>query len=219
MSDLPLLDPAEPTGAAEPDVDLGVPPAAEDGGPARPRKRWLLVAGAVGVLIVAAAITVPLLIHTLRGGTSLTTPATIGGLHHDTATDAAQTADYLRDALAADVSLGSSVGAVYTDPKDQQRSVLLFGGTASVDSPDKELDRALGLLNDQTGSVTGLHAVTAGPLGGSMKCGTSNGDGGAMSVCGWADSGSVVVALFPGRTVDESADLMRQLRAAVEHQS
>jgi hypothetical protein len=215
VSDLPLLDPAEPTDATGPDVDLGVPPAADEDRPGRPRRRWLFI-GAIGVLIVAAAVTVPLVITALRGGAKLSTPTTIGGLHHDTTADAAQTADYLREALAADVSLGSSIGAVYTDPDDRQRSVLLFGGTAKASSPDNELDHALGLLNDQTGSVTGLHTVAAGPLGGTMKCGTSNGDGGAMSVCGWADSGSVVVALFPGRTVDESANLMRQIRASVE---
>jgi len=33
-----------------------------------------------------------------------------------------------------------------------------------------------------------------------------------MTVCGWADHGSIAVALFPGRTLDEAADLMRQMR-------
>jgi hypothetical protein len=152
-----------------------------------------------------------------HAGSTLGTPATIGTLRHDTAADAAQTATYLSDALGADIALKSTTGAVYRDPADKNRVVLLFGGTGSFGSPAKELSTALGLLDDSSGSVAGLHDVPSGPLGGTTKCGTSNGDGGPMSVCGWADSGSVAVALFPDRSVDESAALIRQVRDAVEH--
>ena len=53
-----------------------------------------------------------------------------------------------------------------------------------------------------------------------MKCGTTPGDNGTtIAVCGWADSGSLAVALFPGRTVDQAADLLRKMRAGIEHRS
>ncbi|GIH19941.1 hypothetical protein [Rugosimonospora africana] len=204
MSDLPLLEPVYEDEAQE---------------STRPshRRRWITV-GTVGAVFVAAVATLGVVDwrrhHT---GSTLSTPATIGTLRHDTAADAAQTADYLRDALGADLALRSTTGAVYSDPANKDRVVLLFGGTGSISSPDKELGSALGLLDDSSGSITGLHDVPAGPLGGTMRCGTSNGDGGPMTVCGWADNGSLAVALFPDRSMDESTQLIVQVREAVEH--
>jgi hypothetical protein len=205
VSDLPLLEPV---------VDDGEPEAE----PRSYRRLWIIL-GVTGVLLVAIVSVFGTIdyrrLHS--DASTLSAPATIGTLHHDTAANATQTADYLREALGADISLSSTLGAVYSDPADKDHIVLLFGGTGHLSAPDDELARALTLLNDDSGSVTGLHDVAPGPLGGSMRCGTSNGDGGAMSVCGWADRGSVAVALFPGRSVDQSADLMRQLRSAVQH--
>ena len=90
-------------------------------------------------------------------------------------------------------------------------------GTRLMINPGNDLDQAFAaLLNDNSGAVTGLRDVPAGPLGGVMKCGTSTGDGGSMVTCGWADRGSLVLALFPGRTVDEAAGLLRTLRGAIE---
>jgi hypothetical protein len=245
VSDLPLLHPdAEPadgfdeseglglddlvgSGPLEPGPDDPSPDEAEpdDGEPLNPpavaaararRNRWLLIGAlAVTLVLVAAAL---ISWRLLTGpGTSLSTPDTVAGLRLETDADTTQTTDYLRDALAADASLGGAVGAVYSDPANADRRVLLFGGTGSIKSPESKLDSAFGLLNDQTGDVTGIRAVTPGPLGGVVKCGTSNGDGAPISVCGWADDSSLALALFPGRSMDEAAGLMLQLRAAVEH--
>ena len=84
-------------------------------------------------------------------------------------------------------------------------------------SPAKALDQAFTLLNDESGSVTEVREIAAGPLGGVVKCGTSNGDGGAMPVCGWADNASLVVGLFPGRSTDAAGRLLLDLRAGIEH--
>jgi hypothetical protein len=200
-----------------------VEPATIDETPTPPperrlRARWIVLGVLVLTLIVAGVLYGPLGWQILTSrNTTLGTPDTVAGLHHDTTADAAQTAIYLRDALAADVPITTPYGAVYADPADKTRSVLLFGGTGLLVSPDKDLDRALTLLNDQTGSVTGLHTVPAGSLGGTMKCGNSTGDGGPMGVCGWVDHGCLAVALFPGRSAEESAGLMRQLRAGIQH--
>jgi hypothetical protein len=216
VSDLPLLEPG--TDPDEPVVDLGqVAPADPDEQARRARRtRWLLAGALAAVLVLIAAL---LVTWRLVSGphTTLTAPDTVAGLHRDTTADAVRTADYLRDAIAADASLSGTVGVVYTDTAGPGRSILLFGGTGKISAPASRLDSAFGLLNDQTGSMTGIHEGPAGPLGGVLKCGTSNGDGGSMSACGWADDGSLVLGLFPGRPVDQAADLMRQLRSAMEH--
>jgi hypothetical protein len=215
MPDLPVLGSTE---------DEDVSAAAAAGGSAAvgrrlPRTRWIILGAAGAVLLLATAVLGPPAWRALtRDTVTLSTPASLAGLSLDTSDNASQTADYLRTAVAAKISLETSVGAVYRDPAGTDRDVLFFGGTAFIITPESQLDHALALLNDDSGTVTGLHAVDPGQLGGSMKCGTTPGDNGStMAVCGWADNGSLAVALFPGRTVDQAAELLRQMRAGIEH--
>jgi hypothetical protein len=195
------------------------------GGPGRahggPRRRWrasriaLIV---LGVLVLAGLVIVgPTSWQVMaQRDTKLTPPQQVAGLSLDSSDDAKQTADYLRSALEVGVGLNSSVGVVYRDPGDRARSVLFFGGTEMVYFPDRELRRALALLDDAGDSLKGLHSVPGGRYGGLMQCGLSSGSDGDITVCGWADHGSVGVALFPGRGQDEAAGLMRQIRDATQ---
>ncbi|GIJ40040.1 hypothetical protein [Micromonospora andamanensis] len=146
----------------------------------------------------------------------ITTPDQIAGLRLDTSDRAASTADYLRSGLAADIQLDTSFGAVYQDPADARRSVLIFGGTTLLWQPERDLESLFELMADETAAVTGLRGVSPGELGGVMKCGNTSGEGGDFAVCGWADHGSVVLAMFPARSVDESAGLLRQIRESVQ---
>jgi hypothetical protein len=206
MTDLPLMEPSTDDGAT------ATPPR-----PGLLRNRRILFAVLAGVVVLLIG-TLALTWHFLnRKSISLAPPAAVNNLTLEDSDNAKQTAEYLRTAVAAKIALDDSVGAVYRDPVDQTHDVLFFGGTHLILNPSKDLDQAIGLLSDSSGAVTGLHEVPAGPLGGVLKCGTSNGDGGAMSVCGWADRGSIGVALFPGRTLDEAAQLLRDLRAKMEH--
>jgi hypothetical protein len=148
---------------------------------------------------------------------TLITPATIGALSLDDSEDGKTTADYLQTALSAEVDLDQAVGAVYRD--DSKRSVLFFGGTTLIWSPEKDLDSAFGLISDQQGAVTGLHNVDAGKLGGTMRCGTTKSDDGSLSVCGWADHGSLALAMFPSRSESEAAVLLLNIRDATEVRS
>ena len=77
------------------------------------------------------------------------------------------------------------------------------------------VDTAFDLVADDQGAVTGLDDVVAGPLGGTMKCGSTQSDEGDMSVCGWADHGSLATVLLTRRSVADSAELTAILRSAV----
>ena len=145
----------------------------------------------------------------------LAPPAAVAGLALDRSPDAQAAADYARSAVAAGVRLDATVGAVYADPGDRSSAVMFVGGTGTVLSPPTKLHTVLGLLGDAAG-LRGVRDVDAGRLGGTMRCGTSTGSDGDLVVCGWSDHGSVGAALFPGRTVDAAAVLMRQLREATE---
>ncbi|GAA4463099.1 hypothetical protein [Phytohabitans houttuyneae] len=172
----------------------------------------LLAVGLVGTGIVG---TVGWRVYQQKDA-QLTTPPEVAGLRFDDSDRAHETAEYLRTAIGARIDLDESIGVVYTDPASAERSVLLFGGTTLIWTPGSDLDTLFDVLADDTGAVKDLHEVDAGDLGGVMKCGESVAPEGNTTVCGWADHGSVVIALLPGRTQDEGAKLLVQIRDTIE---
>lgn len=211
---------------AEEHIELGsvepTTPPQDAPPPSRRFRTRTIVLGAVGLAGAAAVVTSCVFGARVlsQKDATLTTPDTIGAFTHNTGSGAETAAD-LGTALGAGVGLDNTVGAVYTDPSAADRSILFAGGTRLSLSPSSELDSALDLLDDNTGKVTGRREVDAGELGGVMKCGTvpASVDVPAMTVCGWADYGSVAITLFPNRDVTESAGLMRQFRSAIQHRS
>ena len=186
--------------------------------PVRRSRRRTIVLGSVLAVGVAGALAVGIAgwwINQQRG-TSLDAPAQAAGLTRDDSDRAKETADYLRNGFAADIDLDRSIGVIYKDPADANRTVMLFGGTTLIWQPQRDLDKLFDLVSDDGGKVEGLHEVPAGQFGGVMKCGTTATEDGGLSVCGWADHGSVALAMFSGRSVDESATLLRELRQAVQ---
>ena len=145
---------------------------------------------------------------------TLTTPATIGPLRLDESEDGKSTADYLQTALSAEVDLDKAVGAVYLDGSG--KNVLFLGGTGLIWTPGSDLDTAFGLITDKQGAVEGIHEVDAGDLGGTMKCGTTKSEAGNLTVCGWADHGSLALAMFVDRSESDSAALLRQIRQGTQ---
>jgi hypothetical protein len=189
--------------------------------PNRGRRMLYLVGGAVAAAGLAAAVVYgPTSLRILQQkDAALTPPEQTAGLARDTSTEAADTADYLRNVVAAGMNLSSSVGAVYTDPADPSRSVIFAGGTAVLRTPETDLDRVFTLVTNEQSGIGELREVPAGPLGGVMRCGSSTTDEGVLTMCAWADHGSIAVALFPGRTVDESAALLRTMRADIQRRA
>jgi hypothetical protein len=175
----------------------------------------LIVVGLAGAAVVGVAGTRVL----QQKDAALRPPESVGGLTRDDSPGAEATAENLSTALAAGIDLDDTVAVVYADPASEERSVFLFGGTALVLTPERHLDDALRLLGEQNGPTTAMREVPPGDLGGVMKCGRVEVPDVAMAACGWADHGSVAVAMFPGREVAEAADLMREMRAGTQTRS
>jgi hypothetical protein len=220
MTEDAMFAPAGETPAVTAEV-TGAEPSGDPDTPHRSRRiRTIALGVTLAVLIIVAAIFGPTAWQIFQEkDTTIDTPRQAAGLILDETAAAKDTADYLMTALEAGVALDSAVGAVYSDSGGAAHSVIVVGGTGLFLSPGKQLDAAFGLITDQTGGVTGVRTVPPGPLGGIMKCGTTPTDDGTMPVCGWADHGSLAVALFPGRGVDDSAELMRRLRGDMQHRS
>lgn len=198
-------------------LDAGDPVATSERRAVRARRRrivWLLAA-AVGIAGVGALGNAAWRVAQQQDA-KVTTPTQVAGLTRDDSEQARSTADYLRNGFAADIELEQSFGAVYRDPADEGRPVLIFGGTTRLWQPERDLDSLFGLMADETGRVNGLRSYSAGRLGGVLKCGTTSGVGGEFAVCGWADHGSVVMGLFPDQPAVEAGDLLRKMREKMQ---
>jgi hypothetical protein len=222
MSDQRLNEPVVPDMLS----DLGS--ASDDGDPRRSslltkRALWISL---VAILAIAATSFLLALHFSNRTPAGLKTPQHVAGLTLDTSDNAKNTADYLRNAFAAGANMTTSVGAVYTDggstAESDAHSVIFVGGTAKGSDPTL-LTKMLNQLDDATDGITGVVTAAPGSLGGLMKCGlttdTTSQDATTpteMAVCAFADGGDVGIALFPNRTIDEAAGLMRQIRAGVQ---
>jgi hypothetical protein len=204
--------------AAEPDRAAASDPRTADGRPAWLRPRNLALTG-VGVLaLVLGAVVGPIAWDAWKDkSVPIAIPPRVAGLVLDDSQGAHETIDYLRTAVQTGVALDKSTGAVYADEAGQSRSVLFVGGSGSIASPEDALTKTFHLISDDAGGVESIQVVSAGSQGGVMKCGSTKTDGGSMAVCGWADHGSLGIAMFPNRPVDQSAELLRTMRKAMQN--
>lgn len=185
----------------------------DDRRPRKPRRRWIVLGALTAVAAVVAIMSAPGLLRVFaQKDATLTMPEKFGSYTRDDSPVAQSTATDLVTALRASINLDTAQGAVYTD---KDKTIMLFGGTALLWNPEDELDAVIKLMedSDDTG-IRDLHPVDAGTLGGIMKCGLTDDAESAMAVCGWADHGSIALALFPTLPVDLAAPLMRDLRSA-----
>ncbi|MFG2040701.1 hypothetical protein [Dactylosporangium sp. NPDC048998] len=184
-----------------------------------PLKRIAIVCASIAAAVVAVSGVIygPTLVRVLgQSDTTIDSPDKVGAFTLDTSDGAAEAAEYIRDAIATKVSLDTSRGLIYRDGKTD---AILVAGTARIWKPDNALDSAFGVVTDDNGGVRDVHGVDAGPLGGTMRCGVTKVDDADLSVCGWADNGSLGVALFSNRSAADSAKSLLELRTAVEHRA
>ncbi|GAA3299810.1 MULTISPECIES: hypothetical protein [Dactylosporangium] len=194
---------------------------AQDDAPATrlPIKKIAIVAGSVAgaALLISGIFYGPTVFRVLgQSDTEIKSPDKVGSFVLDKSDGAKNTSEYIRDAIASEVSLDNSVGLIY---RDGGTDAILVAGTARIWQPDDVLSDAFSTVTDDSGGVKDARDVDAGPLGGTMRCGTTKVDESTLTVCGWVDNGSLGVALFSNRGVPESAQSMLALRSAVEHRN
>jgi hypothetical protein len=147
---------------------------------------------------------------------TLTVPKTLAGLTKSTNKDLQKTADDLTKQMEGSVpGARDTVAAFYEDPNDSTKLVMVAGVTSNLPDPDAELDGTFRGLGTGGLPVSNLKKTSAGPLGGVAKCGTSTAGGVPVSVCAWADHGSVGMTFFYNRKVSESTSLFLKIRSAV----
>lgn len=142
------------------------------------------------------------------------TTATVTGLTIVDDKAATRTAQALLKRIGTEQIDEQRFTIVYADANNAQRKIMLAGTTRFVGDPAKDLDAALDRLTPDL-ALTNRRQVAPGPLGGQQRCGTGKLDGRVVSVCAWADHGSVAVAAFLARDVDASSVMLQAIRAAV----
>jgi len=138
-------------------------------------------------------------------------PQTVAGLTKVDNPTLNQTANETAQQIKTATNADSAVAAYYAPSGDLTKAVGLVGATGRITDPEGELDDAF------TGELaaTGVQDVDAGPLGGTMRCGTTANGGQALTVCGWADGGSLMLGIFINRSQSDSAALLRQIRGVI----
>jgi hypothetical protein len=195
----------------------------------RRRRRWPWVVGTLGLLGVAclgvgAALVAPILQqHPAR----VLTPPEVAGLTRVTALD--PYARELRQDLRSDLAVDTAFAGVYAegevgrrelagiasgDIAEDVRAVIYLGVTLLVLNPDGFLDQAIVEATGQVEDLGGVRDFDPGPDGGQLRCGTATDDSDlAVVICAWADHGSIGVTINYSRGMEESADLLRRIRA------
>ncbi|MFD7731935.1 hypothetical protein ACFV6F_16295 [Kitasatospora phosalacinea] len=151
------------------------------------------------------------------GKRTLTEAATAGGLAR--ATGDAQLSDVpvdpgeMRDGM-------NLVEANYQWEIGGSNRPVLFAGVDNVpEDPSKRREHLWRGLIDyatgegSTGSPGESTAYPAGPLGGNLECFPL----GADALCGWVDSSTAAVALFPASSPADAASQFALMRADLEH--
>jgi hypothetical protein len=182
----------------------------------RRRRRWPWVVLTISLLSVACCCGIPALIAKPfidEYPAKVATPAQAAGLVRVDDAAARRLIIDMKRRVRSEYLLAEDVfAAVYTEPETDGENVNLLGAARLTLDPDKDLKSALGKLSRFT--VTESRPLDAGRLGGELRCGQASGEDSTV-VCGWADHGSIGVAVFTGRSTEESAELLRGLRAAV----
>jgi hypothetical protein len=194
----------------------GVPPPP----PPRRGKGLKITLGILGALFLVCALGCGIFLWPVlsASGTTVTAPATLpGGLNKETSDTMQKIVDEMERDLRNDVGDVDQVAAgIYTDG-DATKPVIVVAATSTIVFPDSEVDDAFkGFGSSTSGSVGSPVSYPAGDLGGTVKCATGEDEEVAMTLCAWADHGSVGIAIFIGRDLAEASDLFLKIRPAVE---
>jgi hypothetical protein len=145
-------------------------------------------------------------------------PTTLGGRPKLTDPTFTSLAQELKSGLADVPEATSTVGALYGS-FEKRNIVVIAGAAAPIADPKKELDDAFDSAGLNGLKATGIVAIDPGPLGGEAKCGKTTENDISLVLCGWADNGSLGIAIFFFQTVAKAKAEFPKLRAQIEKKS
>jgi hypothetical protein len=137
-------------------------------------------------------------------------PQTLAGMSKIDDEDLNALANEIANDLKTSTDAETAYVAYYAPAGEATKIVGVIGATGKMERPGTELDDMFTEM-----SVTGIAAVDPGPMGGHMKCGIQETATQRLTICGWADGGSLGLGIFLDRPMSESEILFRQIRGEV----
>lgn len=107
---------------------------------------------------------------------------------------------------------GTTFAGIYGDGDGKR--ITVFGVTGWRLDPGSDVRSELDRLSDEF-KLDDVRSFDTGAFGVHEECGVGRSAGNAVVVCAWADHGSLATVLLTRRSLDESAQLVSQLRSAV----
>jgi hypothetical protein len=137
-------------------------------------------------------------------------PQTLAGMSKIDDEDLNALANEIANDLKTSTEAETAYVAYYAPAGEATKIVGVIGATGKMERPGTELDDMFSEME-----VTGIEAVDPGPMGGHMKCGIQESPTQRLTICGWADAGSLGLGIFLDRPMGESEILFRQIRGEV----
>jgi hypothetical protein len=149
------------------------------------------------------------------GRLTLSAPDTLAGLKKSTQADLQKAANDVVEQVKNGVTgAKEAVAGFYNDPQSAGKTVMFVGVTGDIISPTNEIDSDFTAFNTTSPVKIGnVATVSAGPLGGAVKCGDGKGPDFTIVLCVWSDNETVGLAVFYNRPVADSADLFLRIRS------
>lgn len=129
-------------------------------------------------------------------------------------------ADRIAEQVNRQAGTETAVAGAYAVDGDLDHLAIVAGVGKLVMDLDQELDAFPAAVNGEGYVFDEFHSVPAGALGGKARCGSGSvvvgvDQNALVSMCFWADHGSVGGVILHGRDMAEAAQVFRAFRAAV----
>ncbi|GAA2625686.1 hypothetical protein GCM10010399_66450 [Dactylosporangium fulvum] len=216
----PQPQPAYPGPAAQP-VYPGpatASPVPQFTPPPKKGKGLKITLGVVGGVFLICAIAACVFLYPVfsESGAHVTAPPTLPGkLTKQDDRDMQKLVDQMENDLKTGLGTTDEVAVgIYSDG-DLDKIVVLVAAASVILFPDTELDNAFKGFSTLGASTE----YDPGKWGGTLKCATGTSDNTKMTMCAWADHGSLGIGVFNNRGESESAALFRDIRDIVQSRS
>lgn len=189
------------------------------GEPRRSRKGLKITLAAVGVVLVLGLVAGFIFAKPILDEypAKVTTGPSIAGFDQSTNPELVSLSQQMNTEFKAGSELDSTAVGVYHKAGDEEQKVIMVvAGSALLLRPQTELQTAFASMSTGGLTVTSMHSIDPGELGGYAKCGTSVTGGVKLAVCGWADHGSLGMIMFFDRGVTEAEKLLRDFRREIQ---
>jgi hypothetical protein len=114
--------------------------------------------------------------------------------------------------LSEELSSADAFAAIYSDGNGKR--VTIFGTTGLRLTPKQDVEAQIAHLTPDY-DVRDVQSYDLGVSGAHERCGVGRAGGSTVTVCAWADHGSLATVLMTRRSVADSAELTGVLRRAV----